>query len=434
MLARVAGRLHRAPRPGADGAAAPRLRVIATLCAAARALVVVADAEKLQPRRAPEPVCRSRRIHRAVARRWHARDRAKPLFEQNQLRPRGRRARAASWPLGRCSLALAPNSTRPRRSLPSLKDGQETGRTDDWGAPAFAVEHPSAGARFGFAPPAGPKRLPWSMVSMKTCSGSLLRGRIDMLIGALRDPAPVEDIQQEQPFLRPADRTCAPDHPLVAKGKCRTPEELEGRDWIVPRLGAPARATVRCAVRLDRAERPRAVSWRQDPSCDARGSCGAPTCWDAFPRQQARVGGVALGLLAQFDVELPWVDRPIGRNCAKGLCADAGSILFSDAAARGRPRCGLKRCSRSHDQIPEPLLRGRAVRAARPDEIDLKRRGQRKLLHDVKLGLQRTGVERWDRRDQISARSMIRPTSPGLGTVTMGGARRAPQAHRAARW
>ena len=68
----------------------------------------------------------------------------------------------------------------------------------------------------------------------------LLRGAIDIIIGALRDPAPSEDVVQEALFEDKLTFLAAPDHPAVRQGVLSA-SELRRFQWIVPRAETPAR-------------------------------------------------------------------------------------------------------------------------------------------------------------------------------------------------
>ncbi|OSQ51613.1 LysR family transcriptional regulator [Marivita geojedonensis] len=65
-------------------------------------------------------------------------------------------------------------------------------------------------------------------------------GRIDMIIGALRDPSPGEDISQGMLFYDHLGIFCGPDHPLAGKTQI-LPSDLSPFGWIVPRQGTPTR-------------------------------------------------------------------------------------------------------------------------------------------------------------------------------------------------
>jgi LysR family transcriptional regulator of gallate degradation len=68
----------------------------------------------------------------------------------------------------------------------------------------------------------------------------LLRGRIDVLIGALRDPVPVDDLKQELLFYDGLSVICGPNHPI--RSSCRQTEDLVEYPWVVSAKGTPARA------------------------------------------------------------------------------------------------------------------------------------------------------------------------------------------------
>lgn len=68
----------------------------------------------------------------------------------------------------------------------------------------------------------------------------LRQGEIDLLIGALRDPVPIEDVVQEALFDDPLAVVGRHDHPLAGKGAV-TLEDLAGCHWVVPRPGTPTR-------------------------------------------------------------------------------------------------------------------------------------------------------------------------------------------------
>lgn len=66
-------------------------------------------------------------------------------------------------------------------------------------------------------------------------------GEIDILLGALRHPAPIGDLRQEPLFEDGLVFVCAAGHPLAARRGLRL-ADLAGQGWIVPRRGSPSRA------------------------------------------------------------------------------------------------------------------------------------------------------------------------------------------------
>ena len=69
----------------------------------------------------------------------------------------------------------------------------------------------------------------------------LRRGEIDILIGALRDPAPISDVEQVPLFRDSLVLLARRDHPLTRESAI-TLDKLGAYPWIVPRAGTPTRA------------------------------------------------------------------------------------------------------------------------------------------------------------------------------------------------
>ncbi|WP_286237855.1 LysR family transcriptional regulator [Neptuniibacter halophilus] len=69
----------------------------------------------------------------------------------------------------------------------------------------------------------------------------LRHGDIDILLGALRFPAPADDVQQEELFSSPVAVVARPDHPL-SQMKQVDIQTLQKYPWVVPHSGTPTRA------------------------------------------------------------------------------------------------------------------------------------------------------------------------------------------------
>jgi DNA-binding transcriptional LysR family regulator len=69
----------------------------------------------------------------------------------------------------------------------------------------------------------------------------LRRGSLDILLGALREPAPIDDIVQEALFDDRLALLSRPDHPLAARSVISV-EDLLAYPWVVPHSGTPTRA------------------------------------------------------------------------------------------------------------------------------------------------------------------------------------------------
>jgi DNA-binding transcriptional LysR family regulator len=69
---------------------------------------------------------------------------------------------------------------------------------------------------------------------------ALLHGRLDIIVGALRDPPRSPDIEQRALFRDSLSIVVRPGHPLEKRGSV-SPSELQQLDWIAPRDNTPAR-------------------------------------------------------------------------------------------------------------------------------------------------------------------------------------------------
>jgi len=70
--------------------------------------------------------------------------------------------------------------------------------------------------------------------------GALRRGEIDVLLGALREPAPIGDVEQKVLFYDTVVLVAGNDHPLVRKPAI-TVEDLASFPWVVGQSGTPIR-------------------------------------------------------------------------------------------------------------------------------------------------------------------------------------------------
>jgi len=69
---------------------------------------------------------------------------------------------------------------------------------------------------------------------------ALRHGELDFMIGALRDPVPINDVVQESLLNAPLAVVARVGHPLTKKTNI-TRKQLAACSWAVPRLGAPTR-------------------------------------------------------------------------------------------------------------------------------------------------------------------------------------------------
>lgn len=210
---------------------APRLKVTATV-SQLEALVAVREQENytLAARRMgiSQPT-----VHRAVSQL--EREAGRVLFERTAhgtMATRAAQVLAQAARLAFAELAQAEADLAESRS-------EEAGRLVIGSMP-LSRSHilPIAIARFRKERP----RLPVQIVEGPYAEmlAGLRRGEIDFLIGALRDPAPIGDIEQSVLFHDTVVIVAGNDHPLAGRNLMKV-EELAAYPWVVATEGTPIR-------------------------------------------------------------------------------------------------------------------------------------------------------------------------------------------------
>ncbi|MDO5604180.1 MAG: LysR family transcriptional regulator [Paracoccus sp. (in: a-proteobacteria)] len=157
----------------------------------------------------------------------------------------------------------------------------------------------------------------------------LRRGEIDMMLGALRLPSPIEDIQQEHLFDDEVVVVARPNHPLLRDGR---PElaDLSRYPWVVPRRSTPLRGALDACFR------------GQAPTNVIETS--SVIMMREILRQSDYLGGlskmqaeVEAGVLAILPVRLPEASRPIGITTRAGWKPTRAQKDFLDILRRTRP-------------------------------------------------------------------------------------------------
>ncbi len=144
--------------------------------------------------------------------------------------------------------------------------------------------------------------------------GGLRRGEIDLLIGALRYPAPIDDIVQERLFDDTLVILAGEGHPLL-KGNV-TIEAMRERPWLVPRRDTPARHQFDVmfsdhgfAPPLSIIETGSAILMREMVQDGHHLAC--------VSRAQAE-GEISRGIVKVLDFVVPGASRPIGLTTRVG--------------------------------------------------------------------------------------------------------------------
>ena len=145
--------------------------------------------------------------------------------------------------------------------------------------------------------------------------GGVRRGDIDFMIGALRDPLPIEDVVQEPLFDDSLAFVVRPMHPLMGT-KTLSVAVLMQQRWVVPRLGTPSRAQFNGVFEADGGQVPESIV-----ECGSillmREILARTDMIGCISSQQAKAE-ISNGLLERLPVDQDWDKRPIGLTYRKG--------------------------------------------------------------------------------------------------------------------
>jgi len=208
-----------------------RLRLTAT-SAQLRALIAVREAENYTLAAARLGVAQPT-VHRAITQLES--EAGKPLLERTaygMVATRQAQALAQAARLAYAELEQAAADLAERT-------GREVGRIVLGAMPlSRAYILPRAIARFRARRPTLPIRVlegPYDDLV-----AGLRRGEIDFLVGALRDPAPIDDVDQRPLFADTLVIVARHDHPLAGKPQASL-AELARFPWVVSPAGTPGR-------------------------------------------------------------------------------------------------------------------------------------------------------------------------------------------------
>lgn len=278
----------------------PRLRVTAS-ASQLQALIGVCEAENftLAARRLglAQPT-----VHRAVTQL--EREAARALFERTSFgivptRPCQALAQAARLAFSELEQADA--------DLAEL-DGREAGRLVVGALPlSRSVILPRALVEFRRLRPTLPVTVHDGLY--EDLLAGLRRGEIDLILGALRAPAPIADVRQEALFEDRLAILARTGHPLAGR-RGLTMADLAAEPWVVTRRGVPSRAQFDAA--FARANLPLPASLLETGSILLmREILAASDHLGCISGVQAEAE-ISKGLLARLDVIEDWPGRPIG--------------------------------------------------------------------------------------------------------------------------
>lgn len=197
---------------------------------------------------------------------------------------------------------------------------------------ARSVILPRALTKFRAARPSQPVTVVDGLYS--ELLGGLRRGDIDVIIGALREPAPIGDIVQEKLFEDQLVMLARPDHPLVERSDLSR-GELKQNAWVVPRHGTPSR---------DQFDRFFGEGNQPESIIEAgsillmREILIESDHLGCISRAQAEAE-ISKGLLKELEVDVQWRGRPIGLTYRQSWSPTKAQSLLLDlirTSARNR--------------------------------------------------------------------------------------------------
>lgn len=154
----------------------------------------------------------------------------------------------------------------------------------------------------------------------------LRHGEIDMLIGALRDPVPIDDVEQEPLFVDRLAIVARAGHPLAGMQRPSL-EKMTNYGWVVPRPGAPTREHFE-ELMTDVKRTPPLVE--TSSLILARGLLLESDRLAIISAHQVR-HEIDQGLLVQIPVDLSASDRPIGLTLRRDWVPTNSQQGFLDA-------------------------------------------------------------------------------------------------------
>lgn len=170
--------------------------------------------------------------------------------------------------------------------------------------------------------------------------GRLRYGVIDFLVGALRDPPPIDDVVQEPLFDDPLSIVARRGHPLTRR-ETVTHADLIGYPWIAPAEQTPARAV------FDRLFPPEDVARMPGGLIETsslvllRGLLAGGDRLALLSARQARVE-LDQGLLALAPFTVPIGARRIGLTYRRGWRPTPTQALLLDLLRRSREAAGAE--------------------------------------------------------------------------------------------
>ncbi len=155
----------------------------------------------------------------------------------------------------------------------------------------------------------------------------LRHGRLDLLIGALRDPPPVDNVVEEELFRDALAVVARNGHPLAGRNNLAL-GDLAGCAWVTPGPGIPTRAQFDALFR-DAGLDPPVPLVESSSLVLIRGLLTASDRLTLISVHQVRAE-IEMGLLQRLPIDLPQTDRPIGLTVRRDWQPTATQSLLLD--------------------------------------------------------------------------------------------------------
>ncbi|PLX44191.1 MAG: LysR family transcriptional regulator [Hyphomicrobiales bacterium] len=163
----------------------------------------------------------------------------------------------------------------------------------------------------------------------------LRHGEIDVLVGALRNPVPIDDVVQEALFIDPLVVVGRTGHPLHEKDRISL-DDLRHYPWAIPRRGTPTRASFEAM--FEGGERPGSLV-ESSSLVLIRGLLQGSDRLTLISSHQIR-HEQQLHLLAPIPFTLQGTQRPIGLTLRRDWQPTAAQNLFLEHLRQAGRRAG----------------------------------------------------------------------------------------------
>lgn len=261
-------------------------------------------------------------VHRAITELEQ--EAGRPLFERTS---RGMLASRPAAALARAAQLAFSELDQADADMGELA-GKEVGRIVVGAMPlSRASLLPVAIARF---------RARWPTLPIRAVDGpypdlvdGLRRGQLDFLVGAIRDPAPMEDIEQETLFNDELVVVCGPDHDVLDRGDFAL-DRLADYPWVVAPSGTPAR------MMFDRmfGDHVSPASIVETGSAILMRELLAVSSHLGFISALQVLSDVRVGTLVRLPLDLRYTARPIGLTVRAGWAPTRAQAEFVDEVRR----------------------------------------------------------------------------------------------------